>query len=119
MENRNSADYMEFEETVKVRRRQIFPLNNLIRLVKTPLFPTGELVCGTREMQPQDAIGHINNPLSRDYSEATRSSYPLTAFRIIAQKRKRIRNGHQTRMEKTLYMDRASGFDAGSFIRWT
>ena len=89
MENRNSADYMEFEKTVKVRRRQIFPLHIIMRPVKTPLFPTGELMCGDRELQPQDAIGHINNPLSGDYSEATRSSYPLTAFRIIAQKTKK------------------------------
>jgi hypothetical protein len=43
VENRNSADYMEFEKTVKVRRRQIFPLNNLMRPENTPLFPTGEL----------------------------------------------------------------------------
>lgn len=44
MEIRNSADYMEFEETVKVRRRQIFPLDIIMRPVNTPLFPTGELV---------------------------------------------------------------------------
>jgi len=43
VENRNSADYMEFEKTVKVRRRQIFPLNNLMRPENTPLFPTGEI----------------------------------------------------------------------------
>ena len=89
MENRNSADYMEFEKTVKVRRRQIFLLHIIMRPVKTPLFPTGELVCGTWEMQPQDAIGYIEYPHSGDYSEATRSPYPLTAFRIIAQKTKK------------------------------
>ncbi len=89
MENRNSADYMEFMETVKVRRRQIFPLKNLMRPENTPLFPTGELVFDNWELRTQDAIAHINNPLSGDYSEATRSSYPLTTFRIIAQKTKK------------------------------
>ena len=68
MENRNSADYMEFEKTVKVRRRQIFPLNIIMRPVKTPLFPTGELVCGDREMQPQDAIGYIEYPNFENYT---------------------------------------------------
>jgi hypothetical protein len=52
VENRNSADYMEFEKTVKVRRRQIFPLNNLMRPENTPLFPTGELF--TQKLQSID-----------------------------------------------------------------
>ena len=43
MENRNSADYMELGRIVKVRRRQVFSLNILIRPENTPLFPTGEL----------------------------------------------------------------------------
>jgi hypothetical protein len=43
VERLNSGDYMEFGRTVKARRRRIFPLNILMRPVKTPLFPTGEM----------------------------------------------------------------------------
>ena len=67
MENRNSADYMEFEKTVKVRRRQIFPLNNLMRPENTPLFPTGELVFDNWELRTQDAIGYIEYPNVENY----------------------------------------------------
>ena len=62
MENRNSADYMEFEKTVKVRRRQIFPLNNLMRPENTPLFPTGELMFENWKLRILDAIGYIEYP---------------------------------------------------------
>ena len=68
MENRNSADYMEFEKTVKVRRRQIFPLNNLMRPENTPLFPTGELVFENQELRTQDAIGYIEYPNFENYT---------------------------------------------------
>ncbi len=64
MESRNSADYMEFEKTVKVRRRQIFPLNNLMRPENTPLFPTGELLFENWKLRTLDAIGHIEYPYS-------------------------------------------------------
>ncbi len=68
MENRNSADYMEFEKTVKVRRRQIFPLNNLMRPENTPLFPTGELVFENWELITFDAIGYIEYPNFENYT---------------------------------------------------
>jgi hypothetical protein len=68
VENRNSADYMEFEKTVKVRRRQIFLLNNLMRPENTPLFPTGELVFENRELRTQDAIGYIEYPNFENYT---------------------------------------------------
>ncbi len=68
MENRNSADYMEFEKTVKVRRRQIFPLNNLMRPENTPLFPTGELVFENWKLITLDAIGFIEYSNFENYT---------------------------------------------------
>ena len=68
MENRNSADYMEFEKTVKVRRRQIFPLNNLMRPENTPLFPTGELAFENWELRTLDAIGFIEYSNFENYT---------------------------------------------------
>ena len=68
MENRNSADYMEFEKTVKVRRRQIFPLNNLMRPENTPLFPTGELAFENWKLITLDAIGYIEYPNFENYT---------------------------------------------------
>ena len=53
---------MEFEKTVKVRRRQIFLLNNLMRPENTPLFPTGELVFENWKLITFDAIGYIEYP---------------------------------------------------------
>ena len=68
MENRNSADYMEFEKSVKVRRRQIFPFNIIMRPVKTPLFPTGELVFENWKLRTLDAIGYIEYPNFENYT---------------------------------------------------
>jgi len=44
VERLNSGDYMDKAGTVKARRRKIFFLNTLMQPVKTPLFPTGELL---------------------------------------------------------------------------
>ena len=60
MENRNSANYMEFEKTVKVRRRQIFPLNNLMRPENTPLFPTGEIALSELSIYCKNRLSHKN-----------------------------------------------------------
>ncbi len=68
MENRKSADYMEFEKTVKVRRRQIFLLNNLMRPENTPLFPTGELVFENWKLITLDAIRYIEYPNFENYT---------------------------------------------------
>ena len=68
MENRNSADYMEFEKTVKVRRRQIFPMNILMRPENTPLFPTGELMFENWKLRTLDAIGYIEYPNFENYT---------------------------------------------------
>jgi hypothetical protein len=68
VENRNSADYMEFEKTVKVRRRQLFPLNIIMRPVKTPLFPTGELVFENWKLRTLVAIGYIEYPNFENYT---------------------------------------------------
>jgi hypothetical protein len=68
VESRNSADYMEFEKTVKVRRRQIFPLSNLMRPENTPLFPTGELAFENLKLRTLDAIGFIEYPNFENYT---------------------------------------------------
>ena len=59
---------MEFEKTVKVRRRQIFLLNNLMRPVNTPLFPTGELVFENWKLITLDAIGFIEYSNFENYT---------------------------------------------------
>jgi hypothetical protein len=59
---------MEFEKTVKVRRRQIFLQIILIERENTPLFPTGELAFENWELRTQDAIGYIEYPNFENYT---------------------------------------------------